>query len=129
AKARMIASRAFGVAYKLLFRLRLTDPSSPFVAARRTDVLEMLPALPVLPQGFWWEFFARADAAGLRIVEVPVAHRPRAEGTTGVYRPRRVPRIGMAHRGGLVRRRRELNRRRPEPDERRTAGASAVGPR
>jgi glycosyltransferase involved in cell wall biosynthesis len=128
AKARMIASSAFGLAYRLMFRLRLNDPSSPYVAAHRDDVLEVLPALPVLPQGFWWEFYARADAAGLRIVEVPVAHRARADGTTRVYRPLRIPRIAIVHLAGLVRLRRELNRSRLEPHEQGAAGASAVGP-
>jgi len=128
AKARMVASRAFGLAYLLLFRLRLKDPSSPFVVARRDDVLEMLPAHPVLPQGFWWEFYARADAAGLQIVEIPVAHRVRAEGSTRVYRPIKMPRIALVHLAGLVRLRRELDRLQIERGEQKSAGASVVGP-
>ena len=104
----MLASRAFGLAYRVLIGLRLQDPSSPFVAAFRSDVLSVLPPAPLLSQGFWWELFARADAGGLRIVEVPVAHRPRDKGTTQVYRLSRLPQIALAHLVGLVKLRFEL---------------------
>jgi hypothetical protein len=87
----------------------MQDPSSSFVAAYRRDVLSVLPAIPVLPQGFWWEFFARADAAGLRILEVPVSHR-RRDGATRIYRLRPLPRIVLVHLAGLVRLRNELRR-------------------
>jgi glycosyltransferase involved in cell wall biosynthesis len=107
ARARLLASWAFGCVYRLLLPVRMRDPSSPFVAAFRDDVLRLLPASPLLPQGFWWEFFARADAAGLRIVEIPVAHR-RRDGQTRVYRPSRIPRIALAHVAGLFTLRREL---------------------
>lgn len=105
--ARLIASWAFGCVYRHLLPVRMRDPSSPFVAACRSDVLRILPASPQLPQGFWWEFFARADAAGLRIVEVPVGHR-RRDGRTRVYRLTRMPRIAGVHLTGLIRLRREL---------------------
>ena len=104
---RRLASWAFGCVYRGLLPVRMQDPSSPFVAAFRPDVLRILPASPRLPQGFWWEFFARADAAGLRIVEVPVEHR-RRDGPTRVYRPLRMPRIALVHVSGVIGLRREL---------------------
>lgn len=108
-RSRLLASWAFGRVYRLLTGVRMQDPSSSFVAAFRRDVLSVLPATPVLPQGFWWEFFARADAAGLRILEVPVSHR-RRDGTTRIYRLRRLPQIVLVHLAGLVRLRNELRR-------------------
>jgi glycosyltransferase involved in cell wall biosynthesis len=108
-RARLLASWAFGCVYRLLLPVRMRDPSSPFAAAFRRDVLRVLPESPRLPQGFWWEFFARANAAGLRIVEVPIAHR-RRNGPTRVYRLSRMPRIAVAHIAGLFRLRRELAR-------------------
>jgi glycosyltransferase involved in cell wall biosynthesis len=107
ARGRLLASWAFGCFYRLVLPVRMKDPSSPFVVAFRDDVLRFLPATPRLPQGFWWEFFARADAAALRIVEVPVAHR-RRNGPTRVYRLSRLPRIAVVHTVGLFRIRREL---------------------
>lgn len=108
-RSRLLASWAFGCVYRLVTGVRMQDPSSSFVAAFRRDVLSILPAAPVLPQGFWWEFFARADAAGLEILEVPVSHR-RRDGTTRIYRLRRLPRIVLVHLAGLVRLRNELRR-------------------
>ena len=108
-RSRLLASWAFGRVYRLVTGVRMQDPSSSFVAAFRRDVLSVLPATPVLPQGFWWEFFARADAAGLQILEVPVSHR-RRDGTTRIYRLRRLPRIVLVHLAGLVRLRNELRR-------------------
>jgi len=108
-RSRLLASWAFGHVYRLLTGVQMEDPSSPFVVAFRHDVLGFLPATALLPQGFWWEFFARADAAGLRIVEVPVAHR-RRHGTTRVYTRRRLPKIAVVHLVGLVKLRSELRR-------------------
>lgn len=108
-RPRLLASWAFGRVHRLLTGVRMRDPSSPFVAAFRRDVLEFLPATPLLPQGFWWEFFARADAAGLSILEVPIAHR-RRDGSTRVYRLSRLPKIAVVHLAGLVVLRSELRR-------------------
>ena len=105
--ARLLASWAFGRVYRLVTGVRMKDPSSPFVIAYRDDVLRFLPESPRLPQGFWWEFFARAEAAGLRIVEIPVGHR-RRHGSTRVYRLPRLPRIAFVHLVGLFRIRKEL---------------------
>jgi dolichol-phosphate mannosyltransferase len=126
-RPRLLASRVFGCAHRVLTGVRMKDPSSPFVAAFRADVLAFLPVSPRLPQGFWWEFFARADAGGLRIVEVPVEHR-RRDGPTRVYGLSRMPRIALVHIVGLVRLRRELARGagQPAPSARSTA---VVGPR
>jgi glycosyltransferase involved in cell wall biosynthesis len=118
-RPRLLASWAFGRVYRLVTGVRLRDPSSSFVVAHRGDVLQFLPVSPLLPQGFWWEFFARADASGLRIVEIPVSHRLR-DGATRVYRPSRMPRIAFVHLVGLVRIRRELARTR--------AGAASSSP-
>jgi hypothetical protein len=50
-----------------------------------------------MEEGFWWEFVAREHRRGLSIAEVPVSHRPRAAGTTQVYRLKRQPGIGFRH--------------------------------
>lgn len=105
---RILCSKAFGLAYLVLIGLRMTDPSSPFVTVRRGDVLRFTPERTHLSYGFWWEFFARARAAGLEIHEVPVAHRLRADGKTQVYRLRKLPGIVASHLRGLVELRREL---------------------
>jgi len=128
-RGRILASRAFGLAYRSLVPLRMADPSSPFVGVFRDDLALVLDSPPVLPQGFWWEFFARADASGLRIVEVPVRHRARAVGSTQVYRPARLPGIVAKHLVGLLKLRRQLQRKRAEREMPPLVGASIPKPR
>ena len=106
---RVAASTAFGIVYRLLIGLKMEDPSSPFVVIRTDDLRTFLPERTHLAQGFWWEFFARAAAAGLTITEVPVTHRVRADGgRTQVYRAHKLPQIVATHVRGLVRLRREV---------------------
>lgn len=107
-KAFSLAFRA--LAYERLFPVRLKDPSSPFGLAHRAALAPVVAqgAGVLLPQGFWWEFYARAQAAGLSILELPVRHRVRTAGSTQVYRPTKVPRIAAVHLRGLVKLRRRL---------------------
>jgi len=102
-------SGAFGFAYRLLFDVRVRDPSCPYLLVRRPGLQKILAGnVGILKQGFWWEFLARASAAELRIVETPVRHRRRASGLTQVYRPSRIPRIAAEHLLGLLQLKREL---------------------
>jgi dolichol-phosphate mannosyltransferase len=110
---RKAMSAAFRLAYRLVFPVRLRDPSCPYMVMRRSALLAALQGRPgILRQGFWWEFNARAAAAGLRTREVPIAHRSRLAGTTQVYRPTKVPRIAWEHLRGLFELRRDIARAR-----------------
>ncbi len=110
---RLWMSGAFKTVYRALFTVPVRDPSCPYLLMTRDALRRILEGeVGVLKQGFWWEFLARAAAADLSIVETPVRHRPRASGTTQVYRPTRVPRIAAEHLVGLFRLRRELAARR-----------------
>jgi dolichol-phosphate mannosyltransferase len=106
---RRSASGAFRAVYRALFPVRLRDPSCPYLVVRREVLDRILRGHPgVLKQGFWWEFNARAEAAGAQMVQVPVHHRVRTAGVTKVYRLRKVPRIAAEHLAGLFALRREL---------------------
>jgi glycosyltransferase involved in cell wall biosynthesis len=106
---RKAMSAAFKFAYRLMFPVRLRDPSCPFLVIRRPGLARVLKGRPgLLEQGFWWEFNARAMARGLSITEIPVGHRARSAGSTKVYRPGRIPRIALEHVRGLFALRREL---------------------
>ncbi len=106
---RKLMSRAFKLVYELLFPVRLKDPSCPFLAIRRSCLDAVLAGHPgLLRQGFWWEFNARAAAAGLRVSQIPCNHRERLAGTTKVYSPRRIPGIAAEHLAALFALRREL---------------------
>jgi len=99
---RRILSGTFKVFYRLLFRVRVHDPSCPYILIQKPVIDRLTPELGVLSQGFWWEFLARASRCGLRIVEVPVVHRCRTAGETRVYRLGKLPGIAASHITGLV---------------------------
>ena len=108
---RLLMSGLFKTVYRMLFPVRLRDPSCPFLLIRREGLQKILQGkVGILKQGFWWEFMARAQALGLALAETPVRHRVRSAGTTQVYKPTKVPRIAWEHLLGLFALRSELKR-------------------
>jgi dolichol-phosphate mannosyltransferase len=100
---RRAASRAFGLVYRALFSVPVSDPSCPLVLLRRSKVSPFLEALGRMPFGFWWEFVATARGRGLKFAEVPIAHRQRRDGRTQVFSPMAMPRLALTQLSGLGR--------------------------
>jgi glycosyltransferase involved in cell wall biosynthesis len=99
---RKLMSGAFGFVYRLLFSVRLRDPSCPYILINRVGLNAILSGnVGILKQGFWWEFVARATALQLVVKELPVRHRVRSSGTTQVYHLTKIPRIAAEHLAGL----------------------------
>lgn len=88
----------------------LPDPSCPFVLAEGDVIRALAEPEPELDQGYWWEFHIRREQAGIPVAWVPIRHRPRASGTTQVYRVAKLPRIAATHLAGIVRLRRHRHR-------------------
>ncbi|HZU78829.1 MAG TPA: glycosyltransferase family 2 protein [Acidimicrobiales bacterium] len=106
---RKLMSFGFKTLYRRLFPVRLKDPSCPYLVLRRGALQAILRGSPgLLRQGFWWEFNARAAAAGVATKELPVRHRARLDGETKVYRPTRIPGIAYDHIRALFALRAEL---------------------
>lgn len=107
---RVVYSKLFGFVYRLLGGPKLTDPSSPFVFARTLEIQFISTKTFHLSFGFWWEFQQRIASRGLKVVEVPVSHRPRIAGETQVYTLQRLPKIVKSHLLGLWNLRNELRK-------------------
>ena len=77
----LLAGRIIGAAVRLLYGVRYTD-MCPFRAIRRDALMH----LGMREETYGWnlEMQMRAARAGLRIAEVPVAHRRRAGGVSKV---------------------------------------------
>jgi glycosyltransferase involved in cell wall biosynthesis len=77
----LVAGRVIGAAVRLLYGVRYTD-MCPFRAIRR----DVLIRLGMQEETYGWnlEMQMRAARAGLRILELPVAHRRRAGGASKV---------------------------------------------
>lgn len=110
-KLRIIYSNLFGLVYKIIFRIYLSDPSSPFIAANKKDIDFLSDSEIKLDFGFWWEFQARIASKKLKIKEIPVKHRKRIDGKTQVYVLNKLLKIVATHLIGLVKLRKELNKK------------------
>jgi glycosyltransferase involved in cell wall biosynthesis len=109
-KLRIIYSSLFGLVYKLLFRIYLSDPSSPFIAVSKKDIEFIVNTEIKLDYGFWWEFQARVARKELKIKEIPVNHRKRIDGKTQVYVINKLVKIVVTHLAGLLKLKKELNK-------------------
>jgi glycosyltransferase involved in cell wall biosynthesis len=107
-KLRIIYSSAFKVVFYILFRLKLKDPSSPFIAAYKGDISFLEKVQFYLAYGFWWEFQARINRKQLKITELPVVHRNRIQGETQVYTLKKLPQIVRTHLLGLIQLKKEI---------------------
>jgi glycosyltransferase involved in cell wall biosynthesis len=106
---RKLMSGSFKVVHRMLFNVRIHDPSCPYLLIPQHVLRRLVPQLGVLSYGFWWEFVARVWGNGFSLKEVPVRHRNRAAGETQVYRVSKVPGIAISHLVGLFTIRRQLN--------------------
>ena len=109
-KLRIIYSSLFGLVYKLLFRIYLSDPSSPFIAVNKKDIEFIVNTEIKLDYGFWWEFQARVAHKELKIKEIPVNHRKRIDGKTQVYVINKLVKIVVTHFAGLLKLKKELDK-------------------
>jgi hypothetical protein len=109
-KLRVIYSSLFGLVYKLLFRIFLSDPSSPFIAVFKKDIEFIVRTEVKLDYGFWWEFQARVAHERLKIKEIPVNHRKRVDGKTQVYVLNKLVKIVVTHLAGLLQLKKELDK-------------------
>ena len=105
---RRFLSRTFRALFSMAFGTHIVDPSSPYVLIHQKVIRRLRDELGVFPQGFWWEFTARAIHHGFPVKEVPVGYRPRRRGETQIYRLTRIPMIGWTHVIGLLRLWRQL---------------------
>ena len=109
-RIRILYSKAFGLAYRFFGGPKRIDPSSPFIICNTKDIKFLGEINPHLKFGFWWEFQTRIHRTGIKIIEVPVAHRVRTSGNTQVYSLAKMPKIVISHLVGLYRLRQELVR-------------------
>ena len=99
---RIVYSSLFGFAYTLLGGPNRKDPSSPFVICYLNDIKFLTQVNLKLEFGFWWEFQAWRDSRKIKVLEFPVNHFQRAEGTTKVYLNRKMIWLGVTHLVGLI---------------------------
>jgi glycosyltransferase involved in cell wall biosynthesis len=107
---RKMLSGVFRSVYRRLFGVLLTDPSYACVLIRKPALRKVLSYISGrMPEGFFWEFNAWCRALNLRVREVSVPHRARAQGKTQIFRVWKLPAIGISQGAALFRLRREIS--------------------
>ncbi|MGI0131208.1 MAG: glycosyltransferase family 2 protein [Thermoplasmata archaeon] len=110
---RSLLSRGFQVLIKAFTGVPLNDMDCGFRLIRREVIAKVLPEVRSLQYSFLAEFSIVAYRKGFRILEVPVVHRARINGSTSIYSWNRLPWIIGHQVIGLLRLARRLNQVRP----------------
>jgi hypothetical protein len=101
---RKIMSKTFQFMAKKLFGLpSFRDITAPFKLMRTEVAKEIAYECKYMKESFWTEFTIRAHKKKLKIVEIPVTHRARLDGTTRVYKIQKIPAIVIRQLYGLFR--------------------------
>ena len=99
---RRFISKAFFYFYKMLFNVPLRDPSFAYVFMNRNVYLKLNDFTPLMPDGFFWEFNARAKTLNFNFNEIKINHRKRSSGDTKIYTLKNLPRIAYTNGIGLL---------------------------
>jgi glycosyltransferase involved in cell wall biosynthesis len=99
---RILLSKCFHMLFNGLFGLKLNDADCGFRLIRRKVVQSIVNETDLLKYSFWAEFTIRACLKGFRIREVPISHADRANGTTRIYNPSKIPLIVLKQLKGLA---------------------------
>lgn len=99
---RRFISKAFYFFYKLLFNVPLRDPSFAYVFMSKKVYGSLNDFTPLMPDGFFWEFNARAKKLNYSFKEIKINHRKRFSGDTKIYTLKNLPRIAITNGIGLI---------------------------
>jgi len=99
---RIVLSRGFHALVKAVADVPLKDMDCGFRIVRKEVVDSILDDIGSLPYSFWAEFSILAYRRGFRILEVPINHHARLNGTTSIYNAWRLPLIVAQQARGLA---------------------------
>ncbi|MDA9650542.1 glycosyltransferase family 2 protein [Candidatus Pelagibacter sp.] len=88
--------------YKILFNLSIKDPSYAFVLIEKKVYQKLSYFKPEMPDGFFWEFNARASKLGFNFYNIDVVHNKRQYGETRIYSLKNLPKVTFYNLIGLL---------------------------
>ena len=88
--------------YRIFFSVNLKDPSFAFTLIRRKVYKSLLDFTPSMPDGFFWEYNARALNKGYKISEIGIRHKKRKYGNTKIFYVYQLPKIALINLIGLL---------------------------
>ena len=105
---RRFISKIFYLIYNVLFKVPLRDPSFAFVFMNKKTYTNLNDFTPYLPDGFFWEFNARANKLNFLFNEIKINHRKRSSGDTKIYTLNKLPKIAYNNLLGLLKLKKEI---------------------
>jgi hypothetical protein len=88
--------------YKMLFKVPLKDPSYAFVLMERKVYQSLSSFKPEMPDGFFWEFNARAFKKGFNFFNLDIVHKERLYGETRIYNWFNLPKVSFNNFIGMI---------------------------
>ncbi len=105
---RKFISKIFYFIYNILFKVPLRDPSFAFVFMNKKTYTNLNNFTPYLPDGFFWEFNARANKLNFLFSEIKINHRKRSSGDTKIYTFGKLPKVAYNNLIGLIKLKKEI---------------------
>ncbi len=99
---RKIYSGLFHSLHWILFRSGVSDPSCPYILAKKEIYIKLLPKLSYMREGFWWGFVGSAVLYKMKFLQAKIVHYPRYDGSTVVYKISKMPGIIIRNIIGLI---------------------------
>ena len=88
--------------YKLLFNVPLKDPSYAYIMMEKKVCSILNDFKPQMPDGFFWEFNARAKSYGLTFFNLEIIHNERYFGETRIYHWSKLPLVSYNNLLGMI---------------------------
>ena len=88
--------------YTLFFNVNLKDPSFAFSLINRKTYKTLSKFKPSMPDGFFWEFNARANHQGFTFKEIGINHKKRKYGNTQIFHLHKLPIIALVNFLGMI---------------------------
>jgi glycosyltransferase involved in cell wall biosynthesis len=99
---RRLYSKVALIIYKILFNVPLKDPSYAFVMMNKKVYKKLNNFKPYMPDGFFWEFNARASKKKFSFFDLDIIHTKRSYGETRIYHWSKLPMVTYRNLLGMI---------------------------
>ena len=99
---RRIYSKVALLIYKFLFNVPLKDPSYAYIMMEKKVHNSLNNFKPEMPDGFFWEFNARAKNIGFTFHNLKIIHNERYFGETRIYHWSKLPMVSYNNLLGMI---------------------------
>ena len=99
---RKLYSKLALLIYKILFNVPVKDPSYAYIMMENNVCKNLRDFKPQMPDGFFWEFNARAKRKGFTFYNLDIIHNERYFGETRIYHWTKLPKVSYHNLIGMI---------------------------